>query len=514
MKLKKRLLFVVMSMLLMLANSLTFVQAVGNGRSIKIENPVKGHIYEAYQIFSGDKEDTGDNLSDTLKNVQWGSGVNDVLKEKYNAVEFANLMNKNTDDIDRFIAEISTNLTDIHIDSEYNSVNSNYIISKLPTGFYLIVDKKDDNGDDVLGDVFSKNLVEVVSCCAVDIKLKGNAPTVLKKVKENIKKVERDEKLDDGYNDVADYCIGEKVPFELIGTLPSNLSDYKKYKYYFHDELSNAFDYDENSISIQIDNKNINDNAQITYNNHKLTVGFDNLKTIDGVKSDSVIKIKYTATLNSNAHIGQLGNENTVKLEYSNNPNADHDESTGYTPNDTVIVYTYELDGQKIDALTNVHLSGAKFKLYRMNGLEREYANLDREKVIGWGKNGDEFESNEDGKFVVSGLDDGKYFLEETQAPTGYKVLNEPVKFIITAKTNNTQNWNEDPITGLESISITIGDNKKSGNVSKGIIKVEVGNISSVMLPSTGSKGTILSLTFGALLIVIGILYKIKKENE
>ena len=58
------------------------------------------------------------------------------------------------------------------------------------------------------------------------------------------------------------------------------------------------------------------------------------------------IVIFYDAVLNENAEIGLPGNENSAYLEFSNNPNG---EGTGQTTEDTVIVFTYELDGTKVD---------------------------------------------------------------------------------------------------------------------------------------------------------------------
>ena len=49
--------------------------------------------------------------------------------------------------------------------------------------------------------------------------------------------------------------------------------------------------------------------------------------------------------MNENAEIGLPGNENSAYLEFSNNPNG---EGTGRLE-DTVIVFTYELDGTKVD---------------------------------------------------------------------------------------------------------------------------------------------------------------------
>lgn len=50
--------------------------------------------------------------------------------------------------------------------------------------------------------------------------------------------------------------------------------------------------------------------------------------------------LEYEAKLNTNAVIGAQGNLNTAYLEFSNNP---YGEGTGKTPDDTAIVFTYQL---------------------------------------------------------------------------------------------------------------------------------------------------------------------------
>ena len=71
----------------------------------------------------------------------------------------------------------------------------------------------------------------------------------------------------------------------------------------------------------------------------------------------------YKSTLNSNAVLGEEGNVNKAKLEYSNNPN-DSQGGKGSTPWDNVIVFTYKVVINKVDGdNNNAPLSGAEFTL-------------------------------------------------------------------------------------------------------------------------------------------------------
>jgi len=89
-------------------------------------------------------------------------------------------------------------------------------------------------------------------------------------------------------------------------------------------------------------------------------VVFEDLKTIESVVAGSVISVEYESILNENAVIGEPGNPNVMYMEYSNNPT---DETcTGTTPEDKVVVFTYEVVVEKVDENGNP-LSGAEFTL-------------------------------------------------------------------------------------------------------------------------------------------------------
>ena len=73
----------------------------------------------------------------------------------------------------------------------------------------------------------------------VGVTPKTDTPSVEKKVQENSNKYVTDGGYGAGYNDVADYNIGDAVPFKLIGTVP-NMDRYDTYKYTFNDTASNG----------------------------------------------------------------------------------------------------------------------------------------------------------------------------------------------------------------------------------------------------------------------------------
>lgn len=189
-------------------------------------------------------------------------------------------------------------------------------------------------------------------------------PTLEKKVAER-SKYQKDEGYGRYYNDVADWNIGDSVPFKLIASIPNNIESYDEYKFVFHDTLSNAFTLEEDSIKVFVGATtaaNVEqftpqdaDLYQVDFDGQSFTLTIPDINLLDahGNLVNYVI-ITYSATLNQNADIDLNGNENTAYLEFSNDPNGD---GLGRTAEDTVIVFTYELDGTKVDGETQAALT-------------------------------------------------------------------------------------------------------------------------------------------------------------
>ena len=77
------------------------------------------------------------------------------------------------------------------------------------------------------------------------------------------------------------------------------------------------------------------------------------------------VELTFNATLNDKAanDTGRPGFENDVKLEFSNNPDGDGETDRGETPWDTVVCFTYKINGLKIND-HDLKLENAKFRLY------------------------------------------------------------------------------------------------------------------------------------------------------
>ncbi len=529
----KKLLGLLLAAVMVLAMGVPTFAASGS-YTLTISGASDGHTYEAYQIFAGDLSEN----EQTLSNVKWGDGVNGeallaalkgteeeptAYQTCMTAADVAKVLESyenNSSEMKAFadIAGQHLTKTTSGTASAYNEDSKSYTISGLAAGYYLVKDKDDS----VPGtDAYTDFILKVVQNTTVTPK--SDVPTVEKKVRED-DKYNQDGGYGNGYNDVADWNIGDAVPFKLIGTLPTNFADYDIYQYIFHDTLSDGLDLNEGSIKVYYaSDKAGTDKTEIPLGKYEVEapgtegtdqcsfeVAFADLTSVEGVTANKYIIVEYTATLNKDAEIGLPGNPNKVYLEFSNNPNSGGEGDTGKTPEDKVIVFTYELDATKVDgADADTKLEDAEFKLYDENG---KYVIVDADgKVIGWADNeagGSTLKSDENGLFKVSGLDDGTYWLKETKAPDGYNLITDPIKIEIKATTVNDQDWTAmegpaDALTALE-IKVTVGSTTTSGNgdTESGIVATDIENNKGAELPETGGMGTTIFYVLGAILVL------------
>lgn len=548
---------------LTMAMLLTIPAFAAENYSITIRNDKTGHTYEAYQIFTGDvssdAQQGGNEEGPILSNIVWGRGVNgagllaalqEADAEKYGQCEDAadvaealGAENAAAADAAAFAEIAAEHLTDA-TGTANAPVEGNYVIEGLPAGYYLVKDQDGSLEGDA--DAATEYIVQVLGNVAMEPK-DSDIPTVEKKVSEE------DYHQDDGYgttyNDVADWDIGDSVPFKLIGSIP-DMSAYDTYEYIFTDTLSNGLTLQEDTVRVYIA-VNRDDEVRdytpltegedytLTVNNVEngggsFSIDFDDLKTapyVDQGNRNFVI-VTYDATLNANAEIGLDGNPNDVYLEFSNNPNGD---GLGRTAEDTVIVFTYELDGTKVDGENaETKLEGAEFVL--LNGGHTRVAHIENGKLVGWinlpegyddrnyneipyetwqaldGNTSVIMTSAAEGVFGVSGLDDGTYYLMEIKAPTGYNLLENALRLDIAAVTTNGQTWAGDPAAALTALTIDVDQGgAQNGDVGTGAVALTVANNQGATLPETGGMGTTLFYVIGGLLVAgAGILLVVR----
>lgn len=491
---------------------------------------LQNHTYTAYQILTGSQAESGGALGST----HWGSGINDA--EFLKALKADKTIGSYFTDVstpDEFVKALGDADVFASNGEKTNIVAKIALANKtgdgtalkngandLATGYYLIVDSTTEDNQTV----YNPAVLAITS--DITIQDKTSVPTLEKKVQENKKSVTGE--YGSGFNDVADYNIGDDVPFHLIGSVP-DMSQYETYKYTFSDTLGDGFDA-PTSVKVSLSDDKVLDaedsdiTSSFTITNplaKTFTVSTQDLKAIKGVATGKYVIVSYTAKLNSSAQIGLPGNVNTAKLTYSNKPDQSgqgENQPTGETPEDKVIVFTYKLDTTKVDSdKDTTKLPGAEFKLRNANN---QYAVVDEDnKVTSWSateEGGSTLTSNAEGLFSVTGLDDSTYYLKEIKAPAGYNLPASDFEVKISATTANGQNWAGTATDALTKIDVTVDGTAGTGDVQTGTAAIVIKNTKGSALPSTGGMGTTILYAAGAAIVLVaafGIAFAVRRRN-
>lgn len=437
------------------------------------------------------------------------------------ALDVATVLGGYTDNSDG--ANAFANVAAKHLTTTFTAIAADASTVDLAAGYYLLVDTSTPGE----GDAMNSALLQVTNKGNITIEKKYEVPTVDKSVKDT----------DNQWGEAADWEIGSDVPFQLVGTLPTNLADYETYKYVFHDTLSAGLQYN-GDVKVYVQNGEtkteitteftVDSAAAATAGGNTLTVTFTDLKAVTGVTATSKIVVEYTAKLLSTAEIGNPGNKNEVYLEYSNNPNhtGEGTPSTGNTPKDEVLVFTYELDVTKVDGQdAEKKLPNAEFVL--LNSDRTKVAKVTDGKLVEWvdvpaaGEDGTitypaktTLTSGTDGKFVIAGLDAGSYYLRETQAPAGYNKLKNDISVTITATLDKTEN---NP--ALTELKLSVKEDKQgaaatesNGVLDTGVVSTDIVNNTGAQLPETGGRGITLLYVLGGFLVMTAIVLLATKK--
>lgn len=442
----------------------------------------QGHAYEVYQIFTGDFD------GKVLSNVKYGVNGTKAADTEVTADELKQLTDVNVEgktdqeklDVIKTFAKLENPVATL------TKTDASY---KAAPGYYLIKDKDNTVSDNDANTLYITKVVGDVA-----ISPKSDVPSFQKKVQDT-----NDTTGDtSGWQDSADYDVNDKVPFQLKATLPKNYTDYKTYYLAFHDVEETGLSFNVDSVKVAVDGVAV-DASKYMVKTAGFTDGctfevvFTDLKTaVAAAKNDSVITVDYTSTLTEQAVLGNQGNMNKAKLQFSNNPNSEQggeSTPTGETPWDNVIVFTYKVVVNKVNE-NKKPLEGAAFK-------------LEKKLKDGSTKPVKEFTAGKDTSFTFSGLDDGDYVLTETTTPAGYNTI-KPITFTVTAdhKVEWTTGERTDVLTSLNgkavSGEITLTADKAAGSLTTDVVNKKGSN-----LPSTGGMGTVLLYVAGIAVFVL-----------
>lgn len=375
------------------------------------------------------------------------------------------------------------------------------------------------------------------------------------------------------YQEAADYAVGDKIPYRIAVTIPTNIAKLKTF--YLTDTPENLDD-DKDSIKFY---KNDACNNQITESLVKETGGITSTSATNGTgfKIDfdlaklktyagKTIYITYEATLKKGADTTTAGNHNKVDLTYSNKIKSDtvpEDAKTDHNHiEDTAVVYTFQIDITKVgkDGTDEKNLQGVEFKLYEQITHQKTPANdvLSDEaaKALGFAdttnfsyKEIASGATDNNGKLTFTGLSNSgaattgasRYWLVETKTKEGYNLLGAPVeaKLDIVYKTTwkeentfdngvlvkhshdaNTETFktpsdNDAKTNGGKQFG-TEGKDTRGEDVIYGSLPTTIINKKGFQLPVTGGFGTLLFSGIGVLLVLAGVavLFSMKKKND
>ena len=335
--------------------------------TITVTNPdaAETHEYSAYQIIAGDY----DEATNALSNVSWGSGVNGaaLLQDLVNNIpDFADCTtvgevvqvlatySDGSDELRAFAAIVDRNLT-TPSDVATADAENPAILNVTGDGYYYVK----DTTEELATDTYSDYILIVEG----DVEIEAKDTTGVHSFKK-VKDINDSNLEGSDWQDSADYDIGDPVPFQLNGTVAADYDKYNSYTLIFHDVECEGLTFDH-VTGVFVDGVEITEGYTVVTNPEDectFEVVFEDLKDIEEVVAGSLITVEYISILNEDAVIGEPGNPNEMRMEYSNNPT--DETSTGTTPEDKVVVFTYEVIIDKVDEDGNL-LPGAEFELYK-----------------------------------------------------------------------------------------------------------------------------------------------------
>lgn len=560
----KKLLSLALALMMILSlATVAFADTTDNMVNVTVNDDddiLRGHTFVAYQIFTG--EVSGEAGNYTLSNIDYGIGINidafclDLSSDSAVSDVFGDILSLT--DGNPEAADVAEKIASLTNDAKKNAVariaHKNVTgdgttltvggTTELAPGYYLIVDKTEVNGKDQVANL---SLLRVVKD-SIEIKSKVEKPTIEKKVYDVNDTNDDDIKttfsnygdfVSEIWEDSADHDIGDTVWYKVTFTIPANtLNNYDSYTLTITDTLSKGLTYNDDSsvfYRLVVDEDDFKHTAIANFfevKSHKnedgtttLTLkpnheGKDNLIEIFdlaganyNLAEEYVFVWAYSCELNENAVIGSKGNPNEVVLEYSNNP---YGEGMGKTAKDKAIVFTYQVEVDKVDGQKKP-LSGAEFTLYKQVAnpeVEGAMSGEQLKETLDDGVNVDAIDDDNyyvalacvkgDGgdKFYFKGLDDGNYVLVETKTPAGYNTC-KSIQFNIGARHDGYE---------LTELSFN-GFSSDNVDLENGKITTEVENRQGSHLPETGGIGTTIFYVLGAVMVVGAAVLLVTKKR-
>lgn len=515
-------------------NTITITQVDKNGTT----------KFKAYQIFTAKVVDQ--NKSKVASDIDWANNATEeavigVLKK----VEGSGIDDSSTPEA---VADyLAQNVKDTTDDTRVNNNDLLYkiadAVAKASTqtgasfaagtpftapsnGYYLFVTDALDASKPNTG---TSPIFALVGGKSVTVTEKTSIPTVTKKVK--------DDKPNSNWADKADSQMGQNVNYQLTGTVANNVASFSTYNYEFYDELSAGLTAEKGSIKVYAGTDRGTATEIAAGNNYTadvtvdeltgkstLTVKFTDLKTaVADLSAQTKIYVEYTAKLDpekdSNVVVGGNGNENTVKLVYSNNP---MEEGTGTSVPDTVRDYTYALKLVKQDHESKDKLQNVGFTIQATVPDDNADGSASKNKYVqehgNLGETPHEFFTDGNGEIYIKGLDAGTYTVHEQTALGNYNSLKD-FTFTISTQASSADSLHK---TEEEAQAVTVTRTAETSDLvildddtqTDGTVTLTVENKKGSNLPLTGLNGVTFTWIAGGAVLCIGVAHLIRSRKQ
>lgn len=385
--------------------------------------------------------------------------------------------------------------------------SGNYVATiAVDPGYYLVVPTLGSTGSNDRGT--DAMLTNVVADETASINLKSEYPTVSKTIKGEHGSMDQIDKE-------IEFTVKSKVP---------DTTNFKKYEMKFTDTFTDGLTFVPGSVKVTIGGDTMAATTDYTVtepsDDNTLTIELVDVKghiTGSQYATGEEIVITYKAKLNKNAIVDDDPETNSVKINYSNDPNGGFG---GETEIDKDKVYTFDIDLHKYAAGNeSAFLAGAEFKLYdneanangetpdtaikfvKVDGTHYRVATAEEIATPGELTVTDTIVTVDTGMVNIDGLGEGDYWLKETKEPNGFNKPANPFKINIDAtfEADGT----------LESSTVTVGTKPNTENDND--VKIE--NRQGTLLPGTGGMGTVAFTIVGIAVVAGGAVWLTKRNR-